>query len=161
MKKAEYIESIYNRCLKKHQQELVSQFLSSIKNEHEKFKPYNSNPKHYIISIYDPLQLHYVLLGATNLGVSIEFNDENKIDNELVTRFGLNKDDPDSIYNSEVIQLKREIEYYFLQKVLIEIQKELGYEIQLYITQHITEVSYDISNMKSIDSEYLWENLEN
>jgi hypothetical protein len=161
MKKPEYIESVYDRCLKKHQQELVSQFISSIRNEHGKFKPYNSNPKHYIISIYDPLQLHYVLLGATNLGVNLEFKDENKIDNELVTRFKLNIDDPDSKYSSEVIQFKREIEYYFLQKVLIEIQKTLGVEIHLYITQHITEVSFDITNMKSIDSEYLWENLEN
>lgn len=160
MKKLEYIESVYNRYLKHQQDELVNQFVMSIKNEHENFKPYKPNPKHYIISIYDPLDLHYVILGTTNLGVTLEFLNKRSLDEELIARFKLKKENPDSKYDLKVIQLKREIEYYFLMKSLNQIQLNLGKEIQLYITQHITEISFDISNMKEIDSEYLWENLE-
>lgn len=160
MNKSTYIESVYNRYLKNYQQKFVNQIVMSIKDEHEKFKPYKSNPKHYIISIYDPLELYYVLLGANNLGINLKFKNQKLIDDELITRFELNKEDPDSKYDSKVIQLKREIEYDFLMKSLNQIQKSLGKEIQLYITQHITEVSYDITNMKEVNSEYLWENLE-
>ena len=66
----------------------------------------------------------------------------------------------DSIFDPKVIQIKREIEYYFLHKSLKDVQSTIGQEIQLYITQHVTEVSYDISKMRNIESEYLWENLE-
>lgn len=160
MNKIEYIESVFNNYLKKHKQELVNQLVLSIKNQHSAFEPYKTNPKHYIISIYDPLELHYVLLGTKNLGVDLVFKHEQKLNDELISRFKLNKSDPDSKYDSKVIQLKREIEYDFLNKVLNDVQTTLGCEIQLYITQYITEVSYDISNRTSIDSEYLWENLE-
>ncbi len=160
MKEIEYIESVYNKYLMKHQQELVNELMLSIENNHKKFDPYKRNPKHYIISIYDPLVLHYVLLGKTNLEIHIEFLDEQTINRDLVSRFNLDEKNGDSILDPKVIRLKREIEYYFLHKSLKDVQSTIGHEIQLYITQHVTEVSYDISKMRNIESEYLWENLE-
>jgi len=160
MKEIEYIESVYSKYLMKHQQELVNELMLSIENKHKEFEPYKLNPKHYIISIYDPLELHYVLLGKTNLGINIEFQDEQTINRDLVSRFNLDEKNGDSILDPKVIRLKREIEYYFLHKSLKDVQSTIGQEIQLYITQHVTEVSYDISQMRNIESEYLWENLE-
>jgi len=160
MNKEEYIEIAYDRYLKKYQGQLAYELVQSIRNIHEKFEPYNSNPIHYILSIYDPLQLYYTLLGANNLSINLEFEHENEIDEEIIHRLELDKNNPDSKYNPEVIQLKRVIEYHFLDKVLKEVERELSRRIQLYITQHITEISYDISTMKKIDAAYLWENLE-
>lgn len=160
MNKSEYIKSVYERYLKKHQKELAYQLTLAIKNDHEKFEPYILKPIHYIVSIYDPLQLHYVLLGKTNLGINLEFKDEMQIDKEIISRLKLDSKNPDSRYNIAVIQLKREIEYNFLKMILDKIENDLSIKIQLYITQHITEVSFDISSMKSIHAEYLWENLE-
>lgn len=160
MQETEYIESVDNKYLIKYQQKLVNELVMSITNKHRNFEPYKINPKHYIISTYEPLELHYVLLGKNNFGISIEFQDDQLINSELVSRFNLEESDGESIYNPRVIQLKREIEYYFLSKALNAVQITIGQKIQLYITQHGTEVSYDISNKKSIDPDYLWENLE-
>jgi len=160
MKEIEYIRSIYNKYLKKHQEELVNELVLSIKNEHDKFEPYQLNPKKYIISIYDPLELHYVLLGKRNLGINMKFEDEQIVNRELVYYFDLEPENEDSIYNPNVIEQKRKIEYEFLRSCLNEVQLIVGRKIQLYITQHITEISYDISKMKTVDSECLWENLE-
>lgn len=160
MKEIEHVESIYNKYLKKHQEGLVNELILLIKNEHSGFVPYKSNPKHYIISIYDPLELYYVLLGKKNLGINMKFEDEPTINKELVYFFDLNIEDEDSIYNPKIVEQKRKIEYDFLRRCLNEVQSIIGQKIQLYITQHVTEISYDISNTKTVDPEYLWENLE-
>ena len=90
----------------------------------------------------------------------MDFKEREEINKSLIQHFELDKKNIDSIYDEKVIRLKREIDYEFLRRCLTQIESKTSNKIQLYITQHITEVSYDISNMKSIDSEYLWENLE-
>ncbi|MDF1695332.1 MAG: hypothetical protein P1U56_05855 [Saprospiraceae bacterium] len=135
-------------------------FLDAIEGRNKEFIPYNSNPKHYILSIYDPLELNYVLLGYKNYSIHQDFKDESNIDNKLISFYGLDAEDENSKYDSRITLLKRKIEYLFLRNVLDQIESQVNSKIQLYITQHVTDISYDISAMKSIDDEYLWEHLE-
>lgn len=160
MKEKKYISEINDQYLKKYQEEFNSHLLLAIENRHDEFEPYRSNPKHYILSIYDPLELYFVLFGKRNFAIKMDFTEREEINKSIIQHFGLDEKNVDSIYDEKVIRLKREIEYEFLRRCLTQIESKTSNKIQLYITQHITEVSYDISNMKSINAEYLWENLE-
>lgn len=161
MKEKKYISEINNQYLKKYQEEFNYHLLLAIENLHDEFEPYRSNPKHYILSIYDPLELYLVLLGKRNFAIKLNFTEREEINKNLIKHFELDENDIDSIYDEKVISLKRKIEYEFLRRCLTQIELKTKTKIQLYTTQHLTEVSYDISNMKSIDADYLWENLEN
>lgn len=161
MKEKEYIAKINDQYLKKYQGKFNSYLLLAIENSIDEFEPYRLNPKHYILSIYDPLELYYVLLGRENFAMNLNFAEKEEIDKSLIRHLKLDEDNVDSIYSREAIWLKREIEYEFLRRCLTQIEFQIKSKIQLYITQHLTEVSFDILNMKSINAEYLWGNLEN
>ncbi len=160
MKEKEYIAEINDQYLKKYQEEFSYHLLLAIEHGHDGFKPYRINPKHYILTIYDPLELYYVLLGRENLLINLNFTEKEEVNKNLIRHLELDDNNIDSIYDREVVWLKREIEYEFLRRCLTQIELKIKDKIQLYITQHLTEVSFDISNMKSINAEYLWKNLE-
>lgn len=89
--------------------------------------------------------------------------EEDEINKSLIQHFELDENNIDSIYDKEGVKLKKKIEYEFLRRCLtqIELKTKTKTKTQLYITQLITEVSYDISSMKIIDTDYLWETLDN
>lgn len=157
MERAEFIESIYWGHLEKYKQILIEHLVLAISNQHENFRPFKANSKQNVIFIYDPLELRYTLIGDENLSIDLGFDEEDSVDNRLITRFKLDKSDPDSKYDMRVVQMKREIEYYFLKNVLDAVEEILGEEVRLYVTQHITEVSFDISKMEYIEADILWD----
>lgn len=160
MNRAKFIDSICNE-LNEHSKFIVSELYKSITNQNEDFKPYNSNPKIYTLSIYEPLELSYTLFGNKNYWIRTDFNQDEKITDKIISFHKLIGDIIEDEFDKKVITTKREIEYIFLKRCLNKVEKKLNKKIQLYLTQHITEITFDISNMNEIESEQLWEILEN
>lgn len=64
------------------------------------------------------------------------------------------------INNCDEVAFKRKIEYVFLSNCQKKISKHLEDEFQLYLTQHITEISFNITEMIPIQIDDLMEILE-
>ena len=82
-----YITEINDQYLKKYQEEFNHNMLLAIENNHDEFKPFRPHPKHYILSIYDPLELYYGLLGSKNLAIKFNFTEKEEIDKDLIQYF--------------------------------------------------------------------------
>ncbi len=160
MSRKDFIENIGNE-LSYNSEFVVSELCQSIENKNQNFKPYNSSPEHYTLSIYEPLELSYTLLGYKNYCIRTNFSKQETITNKIILFYKSIGEIIEDAYDKKVIATKREIEYLFLSKCLNQVEIKLNRKIQLYVTQHVTEVTFDISNMKEIDAELLWGILEN
>lgn len=160
MSRSAFIENIIEVYLKSYQSHMISELLSVVEHTQEKFRPYVKNPIHFILSIYDPLELRYVVLGIKNYSINLNYQHQNIINQKILEFLKENGIQILDKYDKDVVLLSREIEYLFLKLCIDKVENSLNRQIQLYLTQHAIEVSFDLKEMKLIDAEYLWENLE-
>lgn len=138
--------------LRKYSSSFVDEFLSILNNQQSNFIPFNNSPKHYTLSIYEPLNLTYVVLGKQNYVINLNYLEDNQL-TELIDSYC-------KFNNIDETTFRRKIEYLFLNSCQKKISRIVGEKFQLYLTQHITEVSFNITDMSPILCDDLMEQLE-